>query len=165
MSTKSIQQQILGLIGGLLICYAVAALGALASFQAQSIYDELIQPVWAPPAWLFGPVWMVLYALMAVAVWLVWRQTQWPTNRMALTWFLIQLVLNALWSWLFFAWLQGAGSFVNIVGLWLVILLTILAFWRFNRLAATLLIPYLLWVSFAAALNFAMWQLNPNILS
>lgn len=160
----STKKQIIGLIVSLVLCFSASAIGAFASIQAQSFYGGLVQPSWAPPGWLFGPVWTILYAMMAIAAWLVWRQGGFKTNPKALWLFLIQLALNALWSWLFFAWQQGLWSFVNITILWLFILLTILAFWRINKLSGALLIPYLAWVSFATGLNLAMWQLNPQIL-
>ncbi len=164
MPLLSTRKQILGLVYWLVLSLAVANLGALASVQAQSFYGQLIQPTWAPPAWLFGPVWSLLYAMMAVAAWLVWREGAWRQRRPALTLFLVQLGFNALWSWLFFAWHLGAWAFADIVALWLLIVSTVLCFWRVRPLAGALLIPYLLWVSFAALLNYAAWQLNPQIL-
>jgi benzodiazapine receptor len=164
MSTYSKQRQLAGLAGWLLLCFAVSFIGALGSFQAPDIYAQFQQPDWAPPAWLFGPVWTTLYTLMAVAAWLVWRDGGWQKQAAALNWFLAQLALNALWSWLFFAWLQGLGSFIEIMLLWLVILITLRHFWPVNRLAAWLLVPYVLWVSFAAVLNLTLWQLNTGIL-
>lgn len=164
MNNKSTPQLIIGLIGWLVLCFAASAVGALATFKAQAIYGQLIQPTWAPPGWLFGPVWTTLYTMMAIAAWLVWRRGGFAQNRVAMFWFGLQLVLNALWSWLFFAWMQGLWSLVNITLLWLAIIVTLVTFWRSNRLAGALLIPYLLWVSFAAALNYAMWQLNPVLL-
>ena len=164
MVSQSKQKQILGLIGWLVISFAAAAVGAVASIQARSFYSQLAQPAWAPPPWLFGPVWTVLYALMAIAAWLVWRSGGLHTNRIALSLFMAQLALNALWSWLFFAWQQGALAFVDIVLLWVLIVVTLVSFWRVRPLAGALLIPYLLWVSFASALNYALWQLNPQVL-
>ena len=102
--------------------------------------------------------------MMAVAAWLVWREGGWHQNRAALTLFVLQLGFNALWSWLFFAWHMGAWAFADIALLWLLIATTIACFWRVRRLAGALLIPYLLWVSFAAMLNYSVWQLNPQIL-
>jgi len=154
-----------GLFGWLLICFCAAAIGAFASIQAESFYAELVQPDWAPPASVFGPVWSVLYAMMAVAAWLVWRESEHQFLRIALTVFLLQLVLNTLWSWLFFRWQLGALAFIDIVFLWVLIFITVLLFWRVRPLAAVLLIPYLLWVTFASALNYSVWQLNPQILS
>lgn len=158
-------KQIIGLVGWLSISFFASAVGALASIRAATFYGQLVQPSWAPPPSVFGPVWMVLYALMGVAAWLVWRAAGFRAGRAALTLFLVQLAVNALWSWLFFAWQFGALAFANIVLLWLLIVVTLVSFWRVRPLAGALLIPYLLWVSIAAALNFYLWQLNPNILN
>jgi len=158
------QTQVLGLIGWLVVSFATSAIGAVASIQAKTFYVQLTQPSWAPPGWVFGPVWTTLFAMMAIAAWLVWRSGGFSSNRVALSLFLIQLVVNALWSWLFFAWHQGDLALANIVLLWILIFATIVCFWRVRPLAGMLLIPYLLWVSFAAVLNYAMWQLNPQIL-
>lgn len=158
------QRQILGLLVWLVICYSASAVGAVASIQASSFYAELVQPSWAPPSWLFGPVWTLLYGMMAVSVWLIWRSEGFKANRMAISWFFFQLLLNSLWSWLFFGWHLGAFSFVEIIFLWVAIVATIICFWRVRPVAGALLIPYLLWVSFASALNYAMWQLNPDVL-
>jgi tryptophan-rich sensory protein len=113
---------------------------------------------------VFAPVWTTLYALMGIAAWLVWRVDGFRAYRSALTFFLVQLAINALWSWLFFAWHFGALAFADIVVLWLLIIATIVSFWRVRPLAGALLVPYLLWVSFAAVLNFSVWQLNPQVL-
>ena len=165
MNSYTNKQQALGLIASLVLCFSASFIGAMGSFQAPVFYAQLIQPEWAPPAWLFGPVWTVLYAMMAVAAWLVWRQGGVLANRKALAWFVWQLVLNSLWSWVFFAWQMGPASFINIMLLWLSIVITMWLFWPVSRLATALLVPYLLWVSFASMLNFAMWQLNPDMLS
>ena len=157
-------KQLIGLLGWLLLCFAVSGIGAFASIQAESFYQQLTQPAWAPPAWVFGPVWTTLYAMMAVSAWLVWRINGFRAQSVALTLFLIQLALNCLWSWLFFAWHLGSLSFIDIILLWIFIVLTLLAFWRVHLLAGLLLIPYLAWVSFAALLNYTIWQLNPQIL-
>ena len=156
--------QIIGLVVWLAISFVAAAIGSAASLQPGSFYTQLVRPDWAPPPDLFGPVWTVLYALMGIAAWLVWRIRGFRAARTALTLFLVQLALNALWSWLFFGWRQGAFSFGDIVLLWVLIVATIIAFWRIRTLAGALLIPYLLWVSFATALNYSIWQLNPQIL-
>ena len=154
----------LGLVGWFIVSFAASAVGAVASIQAKSFYGQLVQPEWAPPSYVFGPVWTVLYALMAIAAWLVWRSGGFHTNRVAMSLFMVQLALNALWSWLFFAWQRGALAFVDIVLLWVLIVVTLVSFWRVRPLAGALLIPYLLWVTFAAALNYSLWQLNPQIL-
>ena len=157
-------QQAIGFIGWLLLSFIAAAVGARASVQAATFYQQLAQPTWAPPASVFGPVWSLLYALMGIAAWLIWRGGGWRRQRGALTLFVLQLAVNALWSWLFFGWHRGAFAFADIVLLWLLIVSTLIGFWRVRPLAGALLVPYLCWVSFAAALNFTVWQLNPQIL-
>lgn len=156
---------ILGLIGWIVVCFIASALGAIASVQSSAFYSQLSQPAWAPPSWVFGPVWTILYLMMAVSAWLVWESGGFRQNRVALSFFLVQLTFNTLWSWLFFAWHLGSLAFVDITFLWVFIVVTIIYFWRANPIAGALLIPYLLWVSFAAALNYSIWQLNPTILS
>ena len=160
----SYAKQIVGLIGWLLLSFIAAATGAVASVQAAAFYHQLAQPSWAPPSSVFGPVWSVLYVLMGFAAWLVWREGGWRRQRGVLTLFVIQLALNALWSWLFFGWHRGALAFADIVLLWLLIVATLVGFWRVRPLAGALLLPYMFWVSFAAALNFAVWHLNPQFL-
>lgn len=102
--------------------------------------------------------------MMAIAAWLVWRSGGLRAYRIAFAVFFAQLVLNAMWSWLFFAWQLGAVAFVDIVLLWVLIVATIVLFWRVRPAAGALLVPYLLWVSFAAGLNYSLWQLNPQIM-
>jgi len=150
------------LLGWLLAAFVAAAIGAAASVDAPSFYAQLSKPSWAPPAWVFGPVWSVLYALMAVAAWLVWRSP--GAKSAALTVFGAQLAANALWSWLFFAWHRGALAAVEILVLLALIVAMIVAFWRSSRLAALLLLPYLLWVSFASVLTWSVWRSNPTLL-
>ena len=164
MTKASKHKQIFGLIGWLLVSFVASAVGAVASIQAQSFYGELAQPSWAPPGSVFGPVWTTLFALMGIAAWLVWREGGFQKNKTALMLFLVQLVVNALWSWLFFAWHLGAYALIDLIVLWLLIVATLVTFWRVKPLAGVLLVPYLLWVSFAGFLNYAVWQLNPQIL-
>ena len=164
MPQLTLRQQIPGFIGWLAASFLVAALGAIASAQAASFYAQLARPAWAPPSWVFGPVWTALYLMMAIGAWLVWRRGGFSAARTALSLFIAQLAANALWSWLFFAWHLGAAAFTDIVVLWLLIVATLLAFWRHSKTAAALLVPYLLWVSFAMALNYSVWQLNPGLL-
>ncbi len=163
-SPLSVSRQFIGLLGWLLLTFATAAIGSVASIQAAEFYAQLTRPEWAPPAWLFGPVWSALYLLMAISVWLVWRQAGFATAKKALLLFLAQLAANALWSWLFFAWRLGAAAFAEILLLWCLIVATVVTFWRVNRLASALLLPYLGWVTFAAVLAYHMWQLNPTLL-
>jgi len=160
MSHQSWQSQALGLVGWLLLTFAAASAGAIASARAASFYGQLSQPAWAPPAWLFGPMWSALYILMAVAAWLVWRDHGIRGAALALGLFVGQLVANALWSWLFFVLRYGALSVAEIVVLWLLILATILTFWPLHRLAALMLLPYLAWVSVASALTWSLWRAN-----
>ena len=158
------RRDILGFAGWLILAFAAAAIAASASIEARAFYDQLVQPGWAPPPWIFGPVWTVLYAMMAIAAWLVWRSGNLRTHRIALALFVVQLALNALWSWLFFAWHLGALALAEVVLLWICIAATLVAFWRVRWLAGALLLPYLMWVSFAAFLNYALWRLNPQLL-
>lgn len=164
MNTPSLLKQALGFAGWLGLSLLAGATGAIASVRAASFYGQLTQPSWAPPAWLFGPVWSVLYVLMGIAAWLVWRTDGGRAGSTALKLFVGQLVANALWTWLFFVWHQGALALTEIVLLWLLIAATLVAFWRIHRVAAVLLLPYLCWVSFATALTFALWQRNPAAL-
>ena len=154
----------MGLAGWLLLAFAAAAVGGLASVSAGAFYQELVRPSWAPPGWLFGPVWSGLYALMGVSAWLVWRARGFAGAQSALVVFIVQLAANAIWSWLFFVWRQGGLAFAEVLLLWALIVATIVLFWRASRLAAALLLPYLAWVSFAAALTFSVWRLNPGLL-
>lgn len=153
-----------GLVLWLAVCFVAAGVGSVASINAGSFYQQLARPEWAPPPGVFGPVWTVLYAMMGIAAWLVWRVGGFRAACAALSLFLIQLAVNALWSWLFFGWHRGALAFTDIVLLWAMIVGTVIAFWRVRPLAGALLIPYLLWVSFAVVLNYAVWQLNPQSL-
>ena len=162
MTPRSLSSQTVGLLGWLLAAFAAAALGAVASVDAASFYAQLSKPSWAPPAWVFGPVWSTLYALMGVAAWLVWRSP--GSNKVALGLFGAQLAANALWSWLFFAWHWGAAAAVEVLVLLALIVATVVAFWRTSRLAALLLVPYLLWVSFASVLTWTVWRSNPGLL-
>lgn len=163
MPQPTLLRQSLMLVFFLIVTYAVAAIGSIASVNAPAFYQQLNQPSWAPPAWLFGPVWTALYTLMAVAAWLVWR-TPHSVKRQALFLYALQLVFNGLWSWLFFTWSFGALAFVEILLLWCLILLSIHSFWRCDKTAALLLVPYICWVSFATVLNWALWQANPALL-
>lgn len=155
---------IVGFLAWLVVSFVAAAIGAAASVQAGSFYTQLARPEWAPPPGVFGPVWSVLYLIMGIAAWLVWRVAGFRAARAALALFLVQLAVNALWSWLFFGWHRGALAFADILLLWVLIVATAVAFWRIKPLAGALLIPYLLWVSFAGMLNYAVWQLNPQVL-
>jgi translocator protein len=151
-------------MGWLALTGAAAAVGAVASVDAGAFYAELSRPGWAPPGSVFGPVWTLLYIMMGLAVWLVWREPGSAVRRRALVLYVVQLVLNALWSVLFFHQRHGALAFADILVLWVLIVVTAGAFWRVRGLSAALLFPYLLWVSFAAVLNYSVWRLNPDVL-
>ncbi len=138
-------------------------MAARGSVDAASFYAQLQRPSWAPPAWAFAPVWSVLYASMGIAAWLVWREKDTGRLRWALSIFVAQLVANALWSWLFFAWRNGPAAFADVVLLLCLIVLTMLAFRRVSRLAALLMFPYLAWVVVASALTWSVWQDNPGL--
>jgi translocator protein len=148
----------LGLIAWLLLVALAAWFGS--QFAPGAWYQALEKPAWTPPSWLFGPVWTVLYAMMGVAAWMVWRERGFSGAPTALGLFLLQLVLNAAWSWLFFGLQRPDLAAAEILILWAAIAATIVASWRVRPLAGWLLVPYLLWVSFAAALNVAIWRLN-----
>ena len=158
------RRQIAGLAGWFAVSFVAAAIGAAASVKAGDFYARLARPDWAPPPWIFGPVWTVLYALMGIAAWLVWRAGGFREAGFALALFLAQLAPNALWSWLFFRWHRGALSFADVLLLWALVAATLISFWRIRPAAGALLVPYLLWISFAAALNYSVWQLNPQLL-
>jgi translocator protein len=147
-----------GLIGWLAACFLAASFGVV--FMPGKWYVELKKPAWNPPPWIFGLVWTALYTMMAVAVWLVWKRGGFAAHRGPLALFLTQLVLNAAWTPLFFGLHQPGFACAEIMSLWLAIAATFAAFWPLNRASAWLLAPYLAWVSFAAALNFALWRLN-----
>lgn len=152
------QTEVLALFGWLALTFVAAASGGFIAVGGW--YAALIKPSWNPPSWLFGPVWTVLYVLMAVAAWFVWRVGGWLAQRRALVLYLCQWALNALWTPLFFALHRPGMAFAEIVLLGLVLLATTVAFWKVRPLAGLLLIPYVLWVAFATALNFAIWRLN-----
>jgi tryptophan-rich sensory protein len=123
-------------------------------------YPQLTKPGFTPPSWVFAPVWTTLYLLMAVAAWLLWRRRARPGAKAALTLFLVQLVLNALWSGLFFGLRNPLAGLIDLAALWLALSATIVLFARVRVLAAGLLIPYWAWVTFAGALNAQIWRLN-----
>jgi tryptophan-rich sensory protein len=158
------QKNILGLAAWVAVVFVAAAVGGIASIEAKVFYGQLIQPGWAPPPWLFGPVWTILYTMMAVAAWQVWLAGGFRNNQTAFALFFVQLVLNSLWSWLFFVWKLGQLAFFEVLLLWVFILAVIISFWRVRAIAGGLLVPYLLWVSFAAFLNLVLWRSNPQVL-
>ena len=154
-------QQCVGLVVAIVICFAAAGLGGLVtSPNIPNWYADLAKPTWNPPDWIFGPVWSCLYLMMAVSAWIVWRQAGFAGAKLPLALFAVQLALNSLWSVLFFGLHSPGMAAVEIILLWMAILVTIITFWKRSRWAGTLLVPYLAWVSFAAVLNLAIWQMN-----
>lgn len=154
-------KQFVGLAGWLAATFAAAALAAVASADAGEFYRQLDRPPWAPPGWLFAPVWTVLYLLMGIAAWLVWRERGFGGTGVALTLFLVQLGFNVLWTWLFFVWRLGGLSLAEILVLDLVLAATVATFWRVRAVAGALLLPYVAWVLLATALAYSVWQRNP----
>lgn len=148
----------LSLVVFIVLVVATASTGIL--FQPGAWYKGLSKPGWTPPNWLFGPVWSVLYLMIAVAGWLVWRI---EGAGLAMLLWVAQLILNGIWSWLFFGRRRMDLAFVDVVALWLAIAGFILAAWPVSGMAALLFVPYLVWVSIAGALNRAVWRMNPTV--
>ena len=152
---------ILKLVLSIVLCELAGFLGSL--FTAPAIptwYKTLNKPCFTPPNWVFSPVWISLFMLMGISLFLVWRRQGHPKLRIALILFFVQLIFNILWSAAFFGLRSPLLGLVDIVVLWVAILLTIQNFFRVSRIAGLLLLPYILWVSFAAVLNFFLWTLN-----
>ena len=152
-----------GLIVFLLSSFLAAGIGgAITARSVRTWYLTLRKPTWNPPARLFGPVWSVLYLLMAIAAWLVWRGRDAADVRAALALYAAQLALNVLWSFLFFGLRRPSTALIEIALLWFAIAATIAAFWPIDRTAAALLLPYLAWVGFATVLNRSIARSNPG---
>jgi len=153
----------IGLVFFLAACLGAGSLGAIATTpEIEGWYQTLVKPSWNPPNYVFGPVWTVLYVMMAVAAWLVWKPGGFRLAAIPLALFAVQLGLNIAWSWIFFGMHQTGWAFVEILVLWLAIAATAVAMFRHSGIAAWLLLPYLGWVTFAAVLNFTIWRLNPG---
>ena len=159
-SSRTRPKSLLALAVSLVAVAVASGLGGLASSRASEEYGRLEQPSRAPPSWVFGPTWTVLYLLMAVAAWLVWRTGPSAQSRLALTFYAAQLVLNAAWTPLFFGLGWRGIAFAELSVLLVVLTATVVMFWRLSRPAGAMLVPYLLWSAFALSLNFAVWQLN-----
>ena len=142
----------------LLLCLGTGWLGSIVTRPAiPEWYRHLRKPSWTPPPWVFGPVWTTLYIMMAIAGWNVWRKEGWS---LAIIAFFVQLAVNAGWSWLFFGLRRPDLGLLGLVVLVCLVLATILSFWRVSLFAASLMVPYGLWVTFAAGLNYEIWRLN-----
>jgi len=153
-------KKILQLLVSVLIAQLAGVIGSF--FTVSSVgswYLDINKPTWNPPGWIFGPVWITLYALMGIAAFMIWQSKN-KHKRNALTFYSIQLVLNAIWSILFFGLRRPDLAFAEIILLLAMIIITTYYFWRINKKAAILMFPYIAWVSFASFLNFTIWQLN-----
>jgi tryptophan-rich sensory protein len=151
-------KKIAGLVGWILICSLAGIFGA--QFEPGQWYALLQKPAWTPPNWVFPVVWPVLYVMMGISVWLLWKIRSSSIFQKEFRWFYLQLVLNGLWSWLFFGAHYIGIALVEIIMLLVAIAVTIRMFWKQQPIAGILLIPYFVWVSYATALTFAIWQLN-----
>jgi benzodiazapine receptor len=161
VSATGLSRQLFVLLALLVVCFLTALVGAmLTAASVRDWYPTLRKPAWTPPDWVFGPAWTILYLLMALAAWQVWRRAGWAASRTALGLFAVQLVLNAVWSGLFFTLRSPGVAFAEILLLWCAIATTLWSFGRLSPQAAGLLTPYLLWVTFAAILNGAIWRMN-----
>jgi tryptophan-rich sensory protein len=154
-------RQVIALAISLVICLGAAGIGSMLTIPSiPTWYSTLQKPSWNPPNWLFGPVWTVLYISMAVAAWLIWRQSSSFDVRLPLTLFAIQLALNVAWSGIFFRLHLVGAAFLEVTLLWIFILATTIAFGAVSRTAGYIMVPYLLWVTFASTLNGTIWRLN-----
>lgn len=153
---------ILKLLISILLCQGAGFVGSFANrTSVDTWYSTIKKPGFNPPNWIFGPVWIVLFVMMAVALYLVWISGTGTGNKnLAITVFMVQLGLNILWSYLFFYFKSPGWGVVEIIVLWIFILITILLFLPVSRWAGYLMIPYFLWVTFASVLNFSIWHLN-----
>lgn len=155
------RRDIVGLVVFLLVCFAVSAIGgAITATSVGTWYQGLEKPPFNPPDWIFAPVWTALYVMMAIAGWRVWRRAGFETGRMALTLFAVQLGLNLIWSLLFFGLQRMDLALIEIVILLVAIVVTTAMFWRIDRWAGVLFLPYVFWVGFATVLNASLWWLN-----
>ena len=158
------RSSIFAFLGFMLVTWSAALLGGLASRSSGQMYAVMGKPFWAPPAWLFGPVWTGLYGLMAVAVWRVWRKrTEMPVAGACIG-YLAHLIFQAAWSWLFFAQGRADWAMADILALWWMILWLTIAFRRIDKPAGLMMWPYLVWVTFAVLLNAVLWSLNGSVL-
>jgi benzodiazapine receptor len=153
-----------GWLGWVAVTMGAGIAGTLLSrVQASQFYQQLQRPSWAPPSWVFGPVWTLLYLMMGTAAWMVWRKAGFAEARFAPVLFLVHLLFNAAWTGIFFGLELPGVAFAEILVLWLMIALLLVRFWSVEPASGMLMLPYLVWVSYAAALNFALWRMNPRM--
>ncbi len=151
---------VVALVAFLLITGSAGFFGAM--YPPGEWYKGLKKPSFTPPQSAFGPVWTTLYILIAVAAWLVWRDKGLLAAGLPLGLFLLQVILNAAWSWIFFGLHSPSAAFMELVPLWLLVVATTVLFWQRVTLAGILMLPYVLWMAFAVVLNFSFWKLNPQ---
>ena len=149
---------LLGLLFWIILTFSVATFAS--QFEPGDWYARIAKPTWTPPGWLFGPVWGILYLSMSVSAWLVWRQRSKTAVAVPLIFYLTQLVINGMWSWIFFGRQWIGLALIDLVVLVILVAITVALFRKVQKTAGLLLLPYLLWISFAAALNFQIWRLN-----
>lgn len=155
-------RQWIGLVVFIVVCQAAGGIGSIFTFPSVgNWYAKLNKPFWTPPDWVFGPVWTFLFLCMAVAAWLVWRRYGFAGAVVPMALFALQLALNVAWTWVFFGLHLPGAAFAEIIVLWLAILATLIAFWALVPAAGWLMVPYLLWVTYAATLNWGLWKMNP----
>ena len=158
MSTRNRARDLLGLSFWLILTFGVATIAS--QFEPGSWYQMIAKPSWTPPGWVFGPVWSLLYLMMALSAWMVWRRRASRKVGLPLGFYLAQLIVNGLWSWLFFGRQMIGAALIDLILLVLLVAITLFLFARIDRRAAALLAPYFLWICFASALNFEIWRLN-----
>ena len=152
---------ILKLVASIILCQVAGFLGSLFTTPAiPTWYKTLNKPSFTPPNWIFSPVWISLFILMGISLFFVWRRQGHPQFKKALIFFFVQLILNVLWSLAFFGLRSPLLGLIDIILLWIAILVTIKTFFKVSKTAGLLLLPYILWVSFAILLNFSLWILN-----
>ena len=147
-----------GLVFWIVLTFSVAAFASL--FEPAEWYTQIAKPTWTPPGWLFGPVWGILYLAMSISAWLIWRLRSRRAVSLPLGFYLMQLAVNGLWSWMFFGRQWVGLALINLIFLVILVAITAALFLRVRKTAGLMLLPYLLWVSFAAVLNFQIWRIN-----
>ena len=156
------QKKYLAVFFWIIITLAVGLAAGMVN-RPDAWYFALSKPSWNPPAWIFAPVWILLYAFMGTATGLVWQRRAVSQSTLAFSLYVIQLILNIIWPLIFFGMRNPGLAFAEICLLWIAIVATLFTFWRVYRPAGFLLMPYFLWVSFAAVLNFAIWRMNISV--
>jgi len=156
--TTDRSKDLLGLAFWVVLTFSVAALAS--QFEPGEWYTNIAKPTWTPPGWLFGPVWGILYFSMSVSAWLVWRRRHKTAVSRPLTFYFAQLATNGMWSWLFFGRQWTGLALIDLFALVILVAITVVTFLRVSKTAGLMLLPYLLWITFAAALNFQIWRMN-----